>query len=359
MSIATLGDIITKVRKLTGSGTSLQLTDAQIIDYINSFYIYDFPAAFRSLKLKDIYTFNTIQGVDTYPFDYNHWSTVQAPVYCMKRNIQLFTNQWSFFNQSYNWQFQDNFTQGNGTTGPYSGTLTSAPLLRSVNNNPRVSTPLSPTGVFPAGVPVTFPQTNISRIQNILITANTSTSSLHVTDDGAGNLIGDCAAGGTIDYQTGDIVNLIFTSIIPGGNNIQAQYCPFQPTIPLAILFIQNQFVLRPVPDIAYTIELTAYRLPSQVLLGSMDPNEPDTNGVPELLEWWETLAFGAAKKIFEDRWDDDGVASMARGLADRYEANEARTYAQLGTQQINTIFTDQLNNNYGNYGLTFGNPGR
>jgi len=359
MSIATLGDIITKVRRLTGSGSSLQLTDAMIIDYINSFYLYDFPAAFRSLKLKDIYTFNTIQGVDTYPFDYNHWSTVQAPVYCMKRNIQLFTNKWSFFNQSYNWQFQDNFTQADGTVGPYAGTLTAAPILRSVNNNPMVSTPTSPTGAFPTGVPVSFPQSNISRIQNLLITANTATSSLMVTDDGAGNLIGDCLPGGTVDYFTGAIAGLNFTSAVPAGNNIQALYGPYQPTIPLAVLFIQNQFVLRPVPDQSYTIEVTAYRLPSQVLLGSMNPDVPDTAGVPELLEWWETLAFGAAKKIYEDRLDSDGIALMDKGLAERYEANEARTYAQLGTQQINTIFTDQLNNNYGNYGLTFGNPGR
>jgi hypothetical protein len=359
MSIATLQDIITKVRRLTGSGTSLQLTDAQIIDYINSFYLYDFPAAFRSLKLKDIYTFNTVQGVDVYPFDYNHWSTIQAPVYCMKRLIQLFTNEWNFFNQSYNWQFQDNFTQGDGTIGPYGGTLTAAPIIRSVNNNPIVSSPLSPTTPFPVGVPVSFPQTNISRVQNILISANTATSSLHVTDDGAGNLIGDCQAGGTIDYQTGLISNLRFTVAIPGGNDIQAQYNPFQPTIPLAVLFRQQQFTLRPVPDRAYTIELTAYRLPSQALLGSEDPNAPVLSGVPELLEWWETLAFGAAKKVFEDRLDDDGIALMDKGLNERYGANEARTYAQLGTQQINTIFTDQLQQNYGNYGLTFGNPGR
>lgn len=359
MSIATLQDIIVKVRKLTGTGTSLQLTDPMIIDYINSFYLYDFPAAFRSLKLKDVYTFNTTQGVDVYPFDYNHWSTVQGPIYCMKRLIQLFTNQWNFFNQSYNWQFQDNFTQGNGTIGPYTGTLTAAPLIKSVNNNPIVSTPSTPTTPFPTGVPVVFPQANISRVQNLLITANTSTGSLHVTDDGAGNLIGDCLAGGTINYQSGLISNLNFTSVVPGGNNIQAQYNPFQATIPLALLFNQNQFTLRPVPDQAYTIEVTAYRLPSQALLGSEDPNNPTLTGVPELLEWWETLAFGAAKKIFEDRLDDDGVALMEKGLADRYNANEARTYAQLGTQQINTIFTDQLQQNYGNYGLTFNNPGR
>jgi len=356
--IGTLDDIITKVRKLTGAGTDLQLTRAQIIDYINSFYLYDFPAEFRSLKLKDIYTFNTIQGLDTYPFDYNHWSTVQSPAYCMKRPIALYTNKWNFYGQSYNWQFQDNFASGVGTSGPYSGTLTSTPILASVNNNPMVFTPAPALGPFPTGVPVAFPQANISRIQNILITANTATSSLHVTDDSAGNLIGDCLPNGTINYQTGVISNLRFSAAIPSGNPIQAQYSPYQPTVPLSILFQQQQFILRPVPDRGYPIEITAYRLPSQALLGSEDPNNPNTAGVPELLEWWETIAFGAAKKAFEDRWDDDGVASMDKSLKERYANNEARTYAQLGSQKIDTIFTDQLDCNYGYYGLTFGNPG-
>lgn len=356
MSIATLQDIILKVRRLTGSATNYQLTDAQIIDYINSFYLYDFPAAFRSLKLKDIYTFNTVQGVDTYPFDYNHWSTVQSPVYCEKRLIQLYTNLFTFYNQSYNWQFEENLTTGSGGVGPYSGILNNTPILRSYNNNPAVTTPLNPTTIFPAGTPVSFPQSNISRVQNILITANTATGTLNVTDDGAGNLIGN--GTGTIDYQTGAIT-VTFSSGVPAGNNINVQYNPFQPNLPLSICFVQNQFILRPVPDKGYTIQVTAYRLPSQVLLGSMDPDVPDYAGVPELLEWWETLAFGAAKKIYEDRLDPDGIALMDKGLSERYAANEARTYAQLGTQQIATIFTDQLNQNYGNYGITFGNPGR
>ena len=356
--IGTLEAIILKVRKLTGSGTSMQLTDAQIIDYINSFYLYDFPAQFRSLKLKDVYTFNTQAGIDTYPFDYNQWSTVQGPCYCMKRPIQLYNNRWNFFNLSYNWQYQDNLWQGTGGAGPYDGTLRTHPILRSVNNNPTVASPLTSTLPFPLGVPTQYPPSNISRIQNILITANTTSGSLHVTDDGNGNLIGDCQVGSIIDYQTGEISNLVFTDTIPAGNTIQVQYCPFKPTIPLSILFIQTQFILRPVPDRAYTIELTAYRLPSQALLGTLNPDLPDLDGVPELLEWWETLAYGASKKVYEDRLDDDGIALMEKGLAERYDLNETRTYAQLGSQQIQTEFTAQLNCNYGNFGLTFGNPG-
>jgi hypothetical protein len=344
----TLQDIITKVRRLTGSGSDNQLTDAMIIGYINSFYTYDFPAQFRSLKLKNNYTFNTIQGVDTYPFDSEQYSTVDMPCYCMKREIKLFQDPWSFYAANFNWQQQDTITTGNGGMGPYAGNTTAFPLIASANNNPIVETELTPTTVFPSGYPVTFqnPATP-SRIQNILITANTATSTLNVTDDGGGNLIGDCT-GGTINYQTGAIANLNFTQIVPAGNIIQIQYNPQVLSIPLAILFYQNQFTLRPVPDQGYTVELVAYRLPSQALLGSSDPDAPNYGGVPELLEWWECIAAGAAKKIYEDRLDSEGVMFMDKMIKERYAIADTRTYAQIGKQRINTLFADQLEYNYG-----------
>jgi hypothetical protein len=188
---------------------------------------------------------------------------------------------------------------------------------------------------------------------------------MNVTDDGAGNLIGDCTSG-TVNYDSGLISNLIFTQAVPAGVVITIQYNPANPSnlaIPLAIMFYQNQFTLRPVPDRGYTIELMTYRLPSQAILGSYTTTDVNGNnpqianlaGTPELNEWWETLAFGAAKKIFEDRLDPDGVMMMDKGLAERYSLNMTRTYAQLGSQSMNTLFRDQLSYNYGNTGWGFG----
>lgn len=361
MAIATLQAIIDKVRRLTGSANDYQLTDAQIIDYINSFYLYDFPAQFRSLKLKDKYTFNTIQGVDTYPFDSEHYSTVEMPCYCMKREIRLFQDCWSFYGANFNWQQQQNFATGDGTIGPYSGTLTSTPIIRSVNNNPIVQTTMaSSANYLSSPSKPSFQQAIPGRVQNILITANTAAGTLNVTDDGAqgatGNLIGDCAAGGTINYLTGAIAGLTFTAAVPSGQAIQCQYNAVQESIPLSILFFQNQFVLRPVPNQGYSIELTAYRLPSQVLLGTGDT--VNYAGTPELNEWYETIAFGAAKKVYQDRLDPDGVQLMESGLQQAYALNMSRTYAQLGKQQIGTIFRDQLQYSYGTGGWGFGSGG-
>lgn len=348
--IPVLQMIFSKIRRLTGSADPFQLPDTPdpldpnsvgLSDYVNSFYLYDFPAQYRALKLKDIYTFNTINGIDTYAFDSENYTTVEMPCYCMNREIALFNDPWSFFATNFNWQYQNNFATTDGTIGPFNGFTSATPILRSINNNPNLNI---------------NPNYAASRVQNILITVNVANGvTLNVTDDGNGNLIGDVdttQGPGTnlIDYGTGQITNLYFSQAPPQGQQIQIQYNPFQPSVPLTILFFQNQFTLRPVPDRGYTIQLVAYRQPSQALA-----NTPAFAGNPELSEWWECIAVGAAKKIYEDRGDERGIALMDKMLVERYRVVETRTYAQLGKQRINTIFADQLQYNYGQGAGWFG----
>lgn len=438
----TLANAITKTRKLTGSSNSFQVTDSYIAQQMHSFYAYDLPAKFRSLKLKDVYTFNTNVGQDTYSFNSELYITVNQPCYCAKREIKLFHNPWSFYAANFNWQQYTNFSSGDGTTGaqggtitnitqasnavvtannhelvtgttvilngvggmiqvngnsyeitviddnnyyigvnstsfsaytsgggwyssPYNGYTTAAPFIPSINNDPG---PQDNPNLF-------FPQ---SRVQNILITANVIGANgvgqtQNVTDDGQGNLIqifqtsnsGNQQYGwtyyreyasltptqpgnATINYQTGQITGLTFADPIPEGTPIQIQYNPKQFSIPLAIMFWQNQFTLCPTPDKGYTIELTCYRQPIQALMSE------DLTGNPELSEWWEILAVGASKKIFEERLDSDGVIFIDKMLKERYDIIETRTYAQIGQERISTLYTDQLTENYGtNGGMT------
>lgn len=355
----TLANAVTKTRKLTGSSNSFQVTDSYIVQQMHSFYSYDLPAKFRSLKLKDIYTFTTNIGQDVYPFNSELYITVNQPCYCSKREIKLFTDPWNFYGVNYNWQQFTNFDSGSNSTGPYSGFTTAAPLIASFNNDP--GTEDLPNLFFPQG-----------RVQNVLITANVIGANgightQNVTDDGFGNLIQifqnsnttnreygwtyfrryasstpDTAGNATINYQTGEITGLVFDEAIPEGTPIQIQYNPKRFSIPLSIMFYQNQFTLCPVPDAGYTIELTCYRQPVQALIAQ------DMAGNPELSEWWEILSVGAAKKIFEERFDSDGVMFIEKMLKERYDIIETRTYAQIGQQRINTIYTDQLTYNYG-----------
>lgn len=358
----TLANAVLKTRKLTASSNAFQVTDSYIVQQMHSFYSYDLPAKFRSLKLKDIYTFTTNVGQDVYPFNSELYITVNQPCYCAKKEIRLFNDPWNFYGVNFNWQQIENFDSGDGSIGPYSGFTTASPLIASVNNDPGSQT--SPNLFFPQ-----------SRVQNILITANVIGVNgvgltQNVTDDGQGNLIQifqtsngtnkeygwtyyrqyasttpNVPGGATINYQTGEITGLVFNEPIPQGTPIQVQYNPKKFSIPLAIMFYQNQFTLCPTPDAGYTIELTCYRQPIQALLAA------DMTGNPELSEWWEILAVGAAKKIFEERIDSDGVVFIDKMLRERYDIIETRTYAQIGQERIHTIYTDQLTHNYGQGG--------
>ena len=441
----TLANAITKTRKLTGSSNAFQVTDSYIVQQMHSFYAYDLPSKFRSLKLQDVYTFTTNIGQEVYPFNSELYTTVGQPASCAKRELRWFNSPSSFYANNYNWQQFTNFAVGDGTTGsqtasisnitnasngvvtstnhglvsgitvilngvggiievngvsfvitvidlnsfflnvdtssfgsytsggswyssPYNGFTTAFPFVPSVNNDPGSQ---SNRNLY-------FPQ---GRVQNILITANViGTNGVgetqNVTDDGQGNLIQifqtsnnsnqeygwtyyrqyasstpSMPGNATINYETGEIVGLTFALPIPAGTPIQIQYNPKQFSIPLAILFYQNQFTLAPVPDAGYTIEMMCYRQPVQALLAS------DQTGNPELSEWWEILAVGAAKKIFEERLDDDGVIFIDKMLKERYDVIETRTYAQIGQRSIDTIYSDQLKYNYGLGGIssTFG----
>lgn len=368
----TLANAVTKTRKLTGSSNAFQVTNEYIVQQMHSFYSYDLPAKFRSLKLKDVYTFTTNVGQDVYPFNSELYITVNQPCYCSKREIKLFTDPWNFYGSNFNWQQYTNFTSGNGSSGPYNGFTIAAPLIGSINNDPGEL--ITDSFGNSRGSNLFFPQ---SRVQNILITANVIGANgigqtQNVTDDGEGNLIQifdtsnnsnkeygwyyyrqyasatpTIPGGATINYQTGEITGLVFAEDIPEGTPIQIQYNPKQFSIPLAIMLYQNQFTLAPTPNAGYTIELTCYRQPIQALLAS------DMTGNPELSEWWEILAVGAAKKIFEERLDSDGVIFIDKMLKERYDIIETRTYAQISQERINTIYTDQLTYNYGSGGAT------
>lgn len=329
MTVATLQDIRNKIRRMTGSANDISLTDDQIDDYINSYYLYDLPAEFRSLQLKDVYTFMTERGVATYAWDSEKYISVETPCYLNKREISLFYNEKEFFGFVPADMYTQTIDQGDGTTGPYTATLQNTPIIPSVNNNPA-------TAGYPA-----------SRVVNFFIGANSafgSTQSVSDISAGAtGTLTGD--GTGTINYSTGAL-SVTFTAVVPSGEDINVNYLSQNITRPIAILYLQNQLTLSPPPDQAYLVEITVYRQPTNVLLNSSGTNSP------ELKEWWELIACGAAKKVFEDRSDDEGIAQMMRMIEQRYSVVETRTYVQLGNERVPTIFSSQTPNNTYNSGF-------
>ena len=116
---------------------------------------------------------------------------------------------------------------------------------------------------------------------------------------------------------------------------------PYVASRPAAVLFFDNQFQVRPVPDQSYTFSIEAYIRPTAFA------NSTET---PLLQEWWQFLAMGAAMKIFEDRGDFQQIASY-RPLFDEYRRlAERRTIVQQTSQRAATIYSDQQQWPYGNF---------
>lgn len=84
----------------------------------------------------------------------------------------------------------------------------------------------------------------------------------------------------------------------------------YQPGRPYSLLFWNNEFTIRPVPEKVYKLEIETYLTPVQFL---------ENDQTPILDQWWQLIAIGAAIKVLEDRQDMEGVENLSK-LFDRQE---------------------------------------
>jgi hypothetical protein len=315
MAQSTLTDIRSKVRKLTGRPSTNQITDADIDNYVNSYYVYDLPNSLKLAKLQDVYTFETTPNVDTYDFDLESYYVCKPPVYCAGYGMEFYESNELFYRTYPKNNFIEQVATGDGGAGPYTGTLTNTPFLRSIN----------------AGQ-------DIGEIINVVFTGNTATGSSVAEDDGIGGFL--APAAGTIDYSAGTF-SVTFPAAIPIGEEIWAQYFPYVASRPRSILYFQNQLVLRPVPDISYKIEINVMRSPTDLLAAGSEP---------EINDLWELLAFGAASKILVDNGDFEVLTTITPFFEERIKFARRRTIALGSSQRSKTIYTQdntyQFNSN-------------
>lgn len=327
---STLQAIRTKTRKLVGSPSPTRLTDASLDEYINTFYQYDMPAQLRLFDLHQPYIFYTQPNVDAYHVPLNNVdATGSDPAF---RTAPLTLNPpiyiagyYSFWSQSQE-QFYRVYPQlnniqqvatGDGTSGPYTFTIPDFPFLRGYETltfNPP-----------PVPIATDVPQIN----SNVLISADTEIA----RDDGNGgwlNEIGE-ALTGTVNYVNGQCV-LTFENAIPQGTVINAQTVPYEPARPQGALYYNDTLFLRPVPDQVYKVEVQSYRSPVEFLSSSQSPL---------LDQWWQYIAFGAAKKILEDRLDTDGWMKIQPFFDEQERLVLRRTLVQQTPERTATIYTE------------------
>lgn len=257
------------IRKITGKFDPSQMTDAEIDNYINDFYLYDFPEDMRTLKLEQWYEFTTTPNIDVYPLPDNYIQ-IKPPIYidgyeaAWYQEPQLFYRIWPQLST-----IQNEVAVGNGGS-IYGFTLYATPILRGTLN------------VFAANDQENF------------------------TDDSNGNLISSVTglAAGTIDYLTGVVTSLTFNSPVQPGMFINAHFFAYVASRPRDILFFNQEMTMRPVPQTVFSVKVVVYVQPTTALGQSQFGG--NLTDQPLFAEWWQLLTYGASLKIFIEDSDHD-----------------------------------------------------
>lgn len=135
-----------------------------------------------------------------------------------------------------------------------------------------------------------------------------------------------------INYLTGAFT-VTFIGPPAAGANINFQVVPYVPSIPQAILYYDEQFTLRPVPDQSYPVNIEVYNRPTELLAAG------DT---PQLEQWWQYIAYGAAKKVLEDRIDTETLAQIMPEYKKQELLVLRTTIVQNTNERTATIYTEQ-----------------
>ena len=339
---STLLDIRQKVRRITGRPSDQQITNAQIDAYINTFYVHDLPEHLRLDSLRVNYQFVTTANRPVYDFPTSLYLTNMPPVYIGGYRSYMTQSRDNFFrvNPQLNY-LQQSVALGTGITpGNYAFTLPNTPILSGFKRNP----PGAYTGSLSDSIPRDINW-------NVLISARGAAGAdgipvwFSLVDDGFGHLVclDDIASPytvfGTINYITGAVTVTNFVDFtlaaqpIPLGNPINAQYVPYVASRPQSVIFYQDQFMLYPIPDQAYTVSFEAYKYPTALAAVGQSP---------QLMEWWQLLAYGAADKIFADNGDMENMAKFRPLLEEQMKLVQRRVIVQQASERTATIYTEQ-----------------
>lgn len=349
---STLQAIQVKVRRLTRSPSTAQLSDDDLNNYINTFVVYDFPEHLRMFNLRTTFTFICNAFQDEYPTDtasfggnttnqlynfQNLYISVHDPLYI--------AGYQSFYSQSREQFFGiypkvNNIASigptGDGSTTSFTGVINYQQAVVNVaqnSNQPSVllknqvlfsSVDLNGLGVSLIDVPLVDPTTGWQTIYGNLYSPEDLPSTVP--------LISDLDSTNNINYLTGQYTITFATA--PGqGQPINSQVVLQICSLPQAMMYYDDKIILRPVPDQPYRVQFEAYVRPTALL---------EENQSPTLEEWWQYIAYGAARKILQDRMDLETVAL----IEPEYKKQEAlclrRTIVQYTNERVATIYTEQ-----------------
>lgn len=311
-TLSTLNEIRIKIRRLTNNPSVSQITDDSIDDYINTFILYDMPAHFKLSPLKDILTFYTSPNVDEYQTNTvdaenplynfkNKYTNIGAPVYIAGQKASFHQSVEEFLSIYPRVDFKLNIGTGDEIVTNFNGTLDNKPIMPGV---------------------VTIASIDLNGNQ------------LLAYDNHAGGFTGNVAAGATINYLTG-AYNFTFTTA-PGTRKIVwLSTVPYTAGQPTSLLYFKDMFIVRPIPDSSYRVDIMANRRPTELVAAG---------GMPELSEWWQYIALGAAIKVYQDRLNTEGVNTLMPEFKNQEILIGRRKINQNSQKRVATIYANEGN---------------
>jgi len=363
----TLQAIQNKVRRLTRSPSTAQLTDADLQNYINTFVVYDFPEHLRTFNLRQTFTFYANPYQDTYRTDeisfgddvanptvvsnplynfQNKYISVHPPVYVAGYQTLYTQSREQFYGYYPNVNSIASIgPSGDGITTTFTGVI-----------NTQQSTPgnvIQNIGLIQGQVLFDSADSNFNGLALVDVPVINPTTGNPTTD---GNLYDPASAAyqaaltapptvvdatNTVNYATG-VFTITFVSAPGAGLPINSQTIPSVLSRPQAMLYYANTFIVRPVPDQPYRIDIEVYKRPTALLATSQSP---------ELEEYWQYIAFSSAKKILEDRMDMDSVQLLMPALKEQERLVQRRTIVQYTNERTATIYTEQTSPTTGGFG--------
>jgi len=273
-----LQTIIQEFRGITGRPDASMLSDAQCAYYINLFYQYVLPKELKIFWGYTNYFFFTISGVDQYPAPSQYqFQTFNPQAYVDGFPLEWYIDPDTFYQDYPQKENKMVVAQGDGSTNSFSFNAAAYPVLpRSVyvTDGTQVvqDVPIGPdqtTGTF-----VSYPS--------------------------------NIAVAGTIFYATGTIAGLAFPSAPAANTNITASSFTYMPNRPQGILYFSQTplpdataasilaeqfFVLRPVPDQTYKVQMQVIQVP-QAMVNLTD--------VPFRADLGPLIALGASLHLFK-----------------------------------------------------------
>lgn len=336
MAASNLEAIQKKVRLLTRSVSEDQLSTADLNEYINTFVLYDFPEHLRLFALKETFEFYTQPNIDTYETNTtdttaplynfkNKYVSIHPPLYIAGLQATYTQSRSALFARYAQNNFINGFATGDGATTSFTGTLTNIPVLQnnviftakdSLGNGlilvdyPNSTSPNSGDLGVPGQPPTVFP-----------------------------------SAWGGISYVTGEFTANFLdkdqASTPPGdGEQVFSETVPYIASMPVMMCYFDEMFILRPVPDKVYKVQMEVFVRPTELLAGQS----------PKLSQWWQYIAYGAAKKRFEDQLDMDSVQLIMPEFLEQQSLVLRSTIMQNANQRVPTIFQEQIGG--GNYSV-------